>query len=169
MRNLRGGRGNIALFLILWFVVVVVVDILICPQGLLVAGDGGLQGQDDGDDGQKPPPPSLLDMILYDASLPFAGTPFLDKLKSLVKLVQKRYFPPNLESRDEDRLEGGAEDGNGAGAKIKMAVEKSFGSGKETVEGYAKTAGEAVGEAVHKTAEKVKGSFSDKEGSNAEL
>ena len=48
---------------------------------------------------------------------------------------------------------------------MKEAVKKSIGTSKATVEETAKSAAEAV----HKTAEKVKGSVSDKEESHDEL
>ena len=54
---------------------------------------------------------------------------------------------------------------DGAGEKMKEAVKKSIGTSKVTVEETAKSAAEAV----HKTAEKEKGSDYDKEESHDEL
>ncbi|KAA8530944.1 hypothetical protein F0562_005689 [Nyssa sinensis] len=81
--------------------------------------------------------------------------------------VQTEFFPPNLESRDEVRSSGSGNEG--AGGRMKDAAEKSFGTSKVVVEESAKSAGKAVGEAMHKTAEKVKGSMSDRDESKDEL
>jgi len=66
--------------------------------------------------------------------------------------------------------EAGLEDGVGVKGTMKDAVGKSFDKSKETVQESAKSAADLVGGAIHKTAEKVKGtkSASERE-SDAEL
>lgn len=67
-----------------------------------------------------------------------------------------------VNSSDEARVDEPS--GGGAGEKMKDAVSKSFGKSKATVEDTAKSAAEVVGETLQKTKEKVKRSFSDREG-----
>ncbi|KAK1403771.1 hypothetical protein POM88_003376 [Heracleum sosnowskyi] len=76
-----------------------------------------------------------------------------ENLKSIVGDVQKQYFPPNLDFRPRVEEEV---DEEGTKQRMKDAAKKTFGSSKSTVEKSAKSAAGAVGNAVHKTKEKVK-------------
>ncbi|CAN4106477.1 unnamed protein product [Withania somnifera] len=75
-----------------------------------------------------------------------------DMVKSYINQLQLKYFPPNVDFRSKD--DGKAN--GGAGERITDATRKSFKKSKETVEGSAKYAAEAMEQKVHKTAEKVK-------------
>ncbi|KAK4366828.1 hypothetical protein RND71_014708 [Anisodus tanguticus] len=77
-----------------------------------------------------------------------------DMVKSYINQFQLKHFPPNVESKDDGKANGGARE------KIKEATQKSFEKTKETVEGSAKSAAEAMEQKVHKTAEKVKDTMS---------
>ncbi|XWS33242.1 hypothetical protein CRYUN_Cryun22dG0064600 [Craigia yunnanensis] len=86
-----------------------------------------------------------------------------EKIKTIIHDFQLQFTPPNLDFRGTGTAKARGSDS--AGEKMKEAVKKSIGTSKLTVEKTAKSAAEAV----HKTAEKVKGSVSDKEESHDEL
>jgi superoxide dismutase len=174
---------SIILFLF-WF-------IIIALQILPTIGDGGqhyAQNQEE----QKP---SIAEIVTNGISLLKQSHEFYwNTIKAIYKEVQLQLSPPNLEwvywfhrhpivyfhhtifyfwfsfkGRDEGNPEDGV-GGNNAVGKMKEAVEKSFGTSKHTVEESAKSAANVVGEAMHKTEEKVKESIiSDKDESDAEL
>ncbi|XP_028755071.1 uncharacterized protein LOC114720924 [Neltuma alba] len=70
-----------------------------------------------------------------------------EKVKSVIHDLQMKFSPPNLDFR-------GAKEAQSDG--MKEAAEKSFHKSKETVKESAKSAAEMIGDAVHKTAQKVK-------------
>ncbi|KAM3359821.1 hypothetical protein P3S68_019532 [Capsicum galapagoense] len=79
-----------------------------------------------------------------------------DMVKSYINQFQLKYFPPNVDfrSKEDSKANGGA------GERIMDATQKSFAKSKETVEGSAKSAAEAMEQKVHETAEKVKNTMS---------
>ncbi|XWS44837.1 hypothetical protein CRYUN_Cryun15aG0083400 [Craigia yunnanensis] len=86
-----------------------------------------------------------------------------EKIKTIIHEFQLQFTPPNIDFRGTDTAKARGSDS--VGETMKEAVKKSIGTSKVTVEETAKSAAEAV----HKIAEKVKGSDSDKEESHDEL
>ncbi|KAF8411571.1 hypothetical protein HHK36_004126 [Tetracentron sinense] len=142
-RGMNKLRGT-ATFLLVWFI--------LSPRILSAVGDGGHQEEK----------PSLMgiarSIFSFTTTSPVSSW---DKLKPLINQVQMYLFPPNIDFRRNDEAETGGE-------RMKEAVEKSVETSKATIEETAKSAAKVVGEAMHKTAEKVKGSESETAG-DAEL
>ncbi|XVF15054.1 hypothetical protein REPUB_Repub09cG0116400 [Reevesia pubescens] len=83
-----------------------------------------------------------------------------EKIKTIIHDFQLQFTPPNLDFRGTGTAKARGSDG---------VLKKSIGTSKVIVEETAKSAAGIAGEAVHKTAEKVKGGGSDKEESHDEL
>ncbi|KAL3524704.1 hypothetical protein ACH5RR_013076 [Cinchona calisaya] len=94
---------------------------------------------------------------------------YWEGIKSVFNQLQISLFPPDIESISAPSANSHAEGHNVAGAKMKEAAEKSFQTTKVAVEESAKSAAKVVGEAVHKTTEKVKERTSVPHDSPAEL
>ncbi|XP_059624422.1 uncharacterized protein LOC132267303 [Cornus florida] len=138
-------KGITTLFLF-WFIII--------SHGITsTVADAAAQNKD-----EKPPSASEMIREMYSLITKSSIT-YWDRLKSLINQAQTQLFPPNLDFRGRD----------GTGGRVKDAAEKSLKTSKVTVEESANSAGKAVGEAVHKTAEKVKESMADTDGSHAEL
>ncbi|GAU19709.1 hypothetical protein TSUD_78340 [Trifolium subterraneum] len=83
-----------------------------------------------------------------------------EKIKTVIHDLQMQFSPPSLDFRGMGNVD---QDG------MKEAVGKSFDKSKVSVEGTAKSAAELVGDAIHKTTEKVKDSTETDKESEAEL
>ncbi|KAK3211818.1 hypothetical protein Dsin_016524 [Dipteronia sinensis] len=78
-----------------------------------------------------------------------------EKVKAVLHGMRLQFFPPNLDFRGGEEVNGGE--------SMKEAAKKSIRMSKTSVEKSAKSAAEMVGEAVENTAEKVKNTVSNKE------
>ncbi|XP_055830513.1 uncharacterized protein LOC129899537 [Solanum dulcamara] len=98
-------------------------------------------------------------MFSFPASFPQTPTNYWSKFESLIKQGKAYFSPPTLDFRDSQeaqaRVEGGA-----PGEKVKEAVLKSLDKSKAALEESAKSAAKLAGEAVQKTTNKVKRTFS---------
>ncbi|XP_021889554.1 uncharacterized protein LOC110808375 isoform X2 [Carica papaya] len=120
--------------------------VLTCSVPMLAVGDDGAQ-----DSEEDTIVPSLLNTLINTvSSLKRSQTTSLDKIKTIIRQVQLQFFPPDLEGNKEG-ING---DGISPGGKMKDAAERSFKSGKATVEESAKTAANVVRGAIHKTEQK---------------
>ncbi|XP_057421180.1 uncharacterized protein LOC130715144 [Lotus japonicus] len=131
--------------------------LIILQFQLATLDEGGQNVAQDQDHPEKP----LLSKVLLDtiSLLRKSHKSSWEKIKTVIHDLQMQFSPPNLDFR------GGGETEH----DVKEAVGKSFDRSKETVEETAKSAANVVGEAIHKTTEKVKeGTDSEKE-SKAEL
>ncbi|OIT02711.1 PREDICTED: uncharacterized protein LOC109227352 [Nicotiana attenuata] len=97
-------------------------------------------------------------MFSFPTTLPQTSTSYWSKLNSLVKQGKAYFSPPTLDFRDSQEAQGKEEEG--AGEKVKEAVIKSLDKSKEAMEDSAKSAAKLAGEAVQKTKNKVKRTFS---------
>ncbi|XP_052190044.1 uncharacterized protein LOC127799868 [Diospyros lotus] len=124
---------------------------------------GTVRGDDHGSQSMAPKQqekPSPLEMARDIYSLVARSSlSSWDKLKYFVYQLQAQVFPPDLDFRKTHGAE--PEGGGGAGGRMKEAARQSFERSAETVGGSAKSVADAVGEAVHKTAEKMMETASD--------
>ncbi|KAL2907254.1 hypothetical protein RDABS01_005964 [Bienertia sinuspersici] len=89
-----------------------------------------------------------------------------DKVKSLAQEAQKRFLPPNLDFRIQEKDAGTkVEDSS---KRIKEAAKQSFEEGEVTLEKAAESAATAMDNAVHKAKDKVEHKFSQDHGRDAE-
>nr|XP_016491213.1 PREDICTED: uncharacterized protein LOC107810893 [Nicotiana tabacum] len=102
-------------------------------------------------------------MFSFPTTLPQTSTSYWSKFNSLIKQGKAYFSPPTLDFRDSQEAQGKEEEG--AGEKVKEAVIKSLDKSKEAMEDSAKSAAKLAGDAVQKTKNKVKRTFSfgDKE------
>ncbi|KAK7399465.1 hypothetical protein VNO78_10648 [Psophocarpus tetragonolobus] len=100
---------------------------------------------------QNHPEKPLLSKIFLDtvSLLRKSHTSSWEKIKTVIHDLQMQFSPPNLDFR------GTREVGEESGV-TKEAIEKVFGKSKDTVEESAESAAKVVGEAIHKTTQKVR-------------
>ncbi|KAK7318533.1 hypothetical protein RJT34_03236 [Clitoria ternatea] len=106
-------------------------------------------------DPEKPVPHGILTDTI--ALLRKSHKSSWEKIKTVIRDLQMQFSPPNLDFRGKEEELGSG----GVKQTLKDAVGKSFDQSKETVEGSAESAAKALGEAIQKTAEKVKKETSD--------
>ncbi|XP_009616305.1 uncharacterized protein LOC107823796 [Nicotiana tabacum] len=96
-------------------------------------------------------------MFSFPTTLPQTSTSYWSKFNSLIKQCKAYFSPPTLDFRDSQEAQGKEE---GAGEKVKEAMIKSLDKSKEAMEDSAKSAAKLAGDAVQKTKNKVKRTFS---------
>ncbi|XP_010520039.1 PREDICTED: uncharacterized protein LOC104799297 [Tarenaya hassleriana] len=108
--------------------------------------------------------PSLLKIIFRIFGKKFPPTSW-ELIQAAIQKIKMKIYHPNLDfrSKSEGKGEEGKGGENSAGEMVKEAAKKSLETSKETIEGSAKLAGDAVGGAVQRTAEKVKNKASHDE------
>ncbi|KAK9280755.1 hypothetical protein L1049_003643 [Liquidambar formosana] len=133
---------------------------------LLTVGDEALHNMEDQE--RKPTISEMLTSMFSFSTISTPSISYLEKAKTLAKQAHAYFFPPNLDFRSSDEVQGNG--GGGAGEKVREAVADSLGESKATVEDSAELVAKLVTETVHKTVEKVKKSLSERGGdTQAEL
>ncbi|MCD7470978.1 hypothetical protein HAX54_011235 [Datura stramonium] len=92
-------------------------------------------------------------------SFPQTSTNYWSKFESLIKQGKAYFSRPTLDFRDSQEVQAREETG-AAGEKVKEAVLKSLDKSKAAIEESAKSAARLAGDAVQKTTNKVKRTFS---------
>ncbi|KAG2301108.1 hypothetical protein Bca52824_029759 [Brassica carinata] len=103
--------------------------------------------------------PSLLNIICGIFGKKFPPSSW-ELIQGAMQKIQMKLYPPNLDFRsnsgkDSNNNKDKDKEGEDKGEKMKEAARRSLEESKEAIEESAKLAGGVVGEAVHKTAEKV--------------
>uniref|UniRef100_A0A3Q7GW19 Uncharacterized protein n=2 Tax=Solanum lycopersicum TaxID=4081 RepID=A0A3Q7GW19_SOLLC len=93
-------------------------------------------------------------------SFPQTSANYWSRFESLIKQGKAYFSPPTLDFRDSQEAQARAEGGAAPGEKVKEAVLKSLDKSKAALEESAKSAAKLAGEAVSKTTNKMKRTFS---------
>ncbi|XP_059299504.1 uncharacterized protein LOC132052140 [Lycium ferocissimum] len=108
----------------------------------------------------KPPIIEIVKtMFSFPTAFPQTPTSYWRKLETLFKQGKAYFSPPTVDFRDSQEAEG-RDEGGAAGEKVKEAVLKSLDKSKEAIEESAKSAAKLAGDAVQKTTNKLKRTFS---------
>ncbi|XP_015078704.1 uncharacterized protein LOC107022622 [Solanum pennellii] len=99
-------------------------------------------------------------MFSFPTSFPQTSANYWSRFESLIKQGKAYFSPPTLDFRDSQEAQARAEGGAAPGEKVKEAVLKSLDKSKAALEESAKSAAKLAGEAVHKTTNKMKRTFS---------
>ncbi|WMV34939.1 hypothetical protein MTR67_028324 [Solanum verrucosum] len=99
-------------------------------------------------------------MFSFPTSFPQTSANYWSRFESLIKQGKAYFSPPTLDFRDSQEAHARAEGGAAPGEKVKEAVLKSLDKSKAALEESAKSAAKLAGEAVQKTAKKMKRTFS---------
>ncbi|KAG5387057.1 hypothetical protein IGI04_038527 [Brassica rapa subsp. trilocularis] len=107
------------------------------------------------EDYQRAVPPEDKTTTVWFSRIKQSGNDYWGKLKESLGRGHARFFPPNIEGKDDPSM--------GAGGKMKEAVTRSFEHSKDSVEEAARSAAEVACDAAEAVKEKVKRSFSGSE------
>ncbi|KAK4719085.1 hypothetical protein R3W88_017423 [Solanum pinnatisectum] len=99
-------------------------------------------------------------MFSFPTSFPQTSANYWSRFESLIKQGKAYFSPPTLDFRDSQEAQARAEGGAAPGEKVKEAVLKSLDKSKAALEESAKSAAKLAGEAVQKTTNKMKRTFS---------
>ncbi|KAG5394054.1 hypothetical protein IGI04_024017 [Brassica rapa subsp. trilocularis] len=126
----------------------VVAEGCIAVQGILPVSS------DDDGVAKKEENPSLVKIICGIFGKKFPPSSW-ELIQGAMKKIQTKLYPPNLDFRSNSANNNKDKEGEDKGEKVKEAATRSLEVSKEAIEESATLAGGVIGEAVHKTAEKV--------------
>lgn len=102
----------------------------------------------------------IIETVKKMFSFPQTSANYWSRFESLIKQGKAYFSPPTLDFRDSQEAQARAEGGAAPGEKVKEAVLKSLDKSKAALEESAKSAAKLAGEAVSKTTNKMKRTFS---------